>query len=270
MHSSSFVFCFFAGDTEEEEITLITSTEIETELESHFRNLDQTSDYHKTVHVTFSDDIGSIDEQRSTPEGTAVHNYSMLEMQSPSFDYEASCLVNEDEVVYDDPVLITKKQPEDENIETELSLKDIKDPANLFDYPGYAEGMMTTQQVQAITQTGLEDTVAKESPQQPESLSRKSSGRMFPSKVKFDSGDIMNTFPRRTREREKQHGSEYETEDSTQNMLSAQMREVPGLKLSLDSMAIFDFKDDELNDLDPDIATCLIDNDDDEKQISYV
>ena len=240
----------------------------ETEQGSHYTKLDHTSDHHKTV--TFSADIESIDIDRSTETTDGTPVYSRFENQHPPF--ETFCSVNEDEVVYDDPVVIVKKPPEDENVETELRLTDIKDPANLFDFPGYAEGMIATQQVpvQAITQTGLEDVVLKEPPQLP-ALPRKPSDRMTPTQVKIVSGNTQNTFPRSIHQRAyKQQDIEYENEDSTQNMLSAQMKEVPGLTLSLDSMTIFDFKDDELNDLDPDIASCLITTDNDENQISYV
>ena len=44
----------------------------------------------------------------------------------------------------------------------------------------------------------------------------------------------------------------------------------PTLKLSVDSLALLDYQEDELDDLDPDIASCLMSTEDLAQQISYV
>lgn len=239
------------SDTEEEEeSSQMIEMDSEPEQGLHHRSLD-----HNTVF--FSDNTVI---KPSTHEGTAI--FSKFENQSPPSE-ASSCSANKDEIVYDEPVIVTKKLEKNENIEAEIGLKDIKDPTNLFDDPGYTRGLMATSQAEMQAsvnevQSELGDVAMQVPPKvyRPSVLLfHGSSGRNLSTRVKLDSGGAdRNILGGR------------KTEVST----PTQMKEKTGRKSRLDSIQILEYQDDELKELDPDIASCLISSDSSENLISYV
>ena len=111
-----------------------------------------------------------------------------------------------------------------------------RDLKNLFDDPGYTKGMMAARLASD-----------EPSPQAPQDTSDET-GFEIDDNDEFQAMAVSSVKPTDT--------------------LATQVN--PTLKLSVDSLALLDYQEDELGDLDPDIASCLMSTEDLDQQISYV
>ena len=159
-------------------------------------------------------------------------------------DLQTSAAAGEDDVVYDKPVIKQGKGPSAGGGVKAGGCDDIKVPAivdlsTLFDDPGYTKGLN-------LAGEGGGDSKNSES-QLP--IQRKLSTQKRTSNSESSKSPKMHT-------------------------LSVQMNRVPGMKSSIDSLALLDYDDSELSELDPMIASCLrspnLSDTDDEIAISEV
>lgn len=160
----------------------------------------------------------------------------------------------DEDVVYDQPIVLHKKQSSDmaENDNDNDDIVDLKgvDPRMLFDDPGYTEGMLKQRQSQDLELPTQENTPGAD-------LTVANSKQLLTmgQEVGKSTDEMLNTAP------------EMQT-------LLEQTGHLPGMKLSINSLSLLDYDENELNDLDPVIASCLrtpnLSDTDDEIAISKV
>ena len=167
-----------------------------------------------------------LENYRLTPEGAQEGSSGRVSGHlQPSYE----------DVVYDQPIVLQGK-PSSGGAEygDELELGGV-DPTKLFDDPSYTRGMMHTSTISngcssEHKQSQLQDQLPTQE-HTPATNLLASHQHILSCDRELDSGT----------------GSEMQT-------LSVQ---VPGMKSSIDSLALFDYDDGELNELDPAIASCL-------------
>lgn len=156
--------------------------------------------------------------------------------------HDLQTAADEDDVVYDQPVIKQGKSSSAGGVK-DGGCDDIKVPAivdltTLFDDPGYTKGL------NLASDGGDSKNSESQLP-----IQRKVSTQKHTSNLGSSSAPKMQT-------------------------LSVQMSRAPGMKSSIDSLALLDYDDSELNELDPMIASCLrspnLSDTDDEIAISEV
>lgn len=169
-------------------------------------------------------------QERSQPEGAVVDSQLNVEGFDTPPSLESSLQLEEQtEVLYDTPVVVVSKAM---STDPELHLRDFADPTHLFDDPGYTEGMMSAK------------------------LAQKQSGGTHPYENITTGGNICG-----------ESVMDIDSSIGITNRLAIQVESQPALMLSANSLSLLDYEEDELNDLDPDIASCLMTQD---EQISFV
>ena len=196
--------------------------------------------------------IREVDSERSqlTPEGVQELNRKQNDVQpNPFTTIHCGIQAADEDVVYDQPIVLHKKQSSDmaENDNDNDDIIDLKgvDPRLLFDDPGYTEGMLKQRQSQDLELPAQENT--------PEA-------------------DLMAANSIQLLTMEQQVG--ISTDKPEMQTLSEQTSRLPGMKSSINSLSLLDYDENELNDLDPVIASCLrtpnLSDTDDEIAISKV
>ena len=181
-----------------------------------------------------------------TPRGLWEGNGKLNDSRSASTTQGGDVLIVEQDVVYDQPIVLHKKQPPDgaENDDNDVDLEGV-DLRTLFDDPGYTKGMMKQSQSHALS---AQEYTPQTDLQAANSLTHNI--QMHSNKVWED-------------------GAEPEMKT-----LSVQMGRVPVMKSSINSLSLLDYDDSELDELDPVIASCLrtpyLSDTDDEIAISEV
>ena len=191
--------------------------------------------------------VSEADNHRMTPEGAQegiIQEYhgalipSIISHQHHDLQMSA---VDEDDVVYDKPVIKQGRSPSLAGIrDDDIKVPGIVDLSALFDDPGYTKG---------LNLAGNDGDSKNSESQLPAHVQRKLSTHKHTSNLENSSAPKMHS-------------------------LSVQMGRVPGMKSSIDSLALLDYDDSELNELDPMIASCLrspnLSDSDDEIAISEV
>jgi hypothetical protein len=190
-----------------------------------------------------SQDIGA-DNHRMTPEGAQegiIQEY--VGAPTPSITSRQHDLqtgtADEDDVVYDKPVIKQGRSLSVAGVkDDDIKVPGIVDLSALFDDPGYTKG---------LNLAGSDGDPKNSESQLP--TQRKLSTHKRTSNLESSSAPKMQS-------------------------LSVQMGRVPGMKSSINSLALLDYDDGELNELDPMIASCLrspnLSDTDDEIVISEV
>lgn len=167
-------------------------------------------------------------ELENQPEGAAAV-YSRLNSKENSSNVEA---------LYDNPIVVANTKIDNQ---VEVHLKDITDPKHLFDDPGYTEGMLAAMDKRERSNTHAYQNITIVGNIQTGIHSEETSQIMEAPAVAID---IEKT-----------------------NTLALQVSKEPVMKLSVSSLSVLDYEQQELNDLDPDIASCLMGS---EEHISFV
>jgi hypothetical protein len=189
-----------------------------------------------------SQDIGA-DNHRMTPECTQegiIQEYVSAPIPSiTSRQHDLQTSTADDDIVYDKPVIKQGRSLSVAGVkDDDIKVPGIVDLSALFDDPGYTKG---------LNLAGNDGDP-------------KSSESQLPTQRKLSTH-------KRTSNLERSSAPKMQS-------LSVQMGRVPGMKSSINSLALLDYDDGELNELDPMIASCLrspnLSDTDDEIVISEV
>ena len=142
--------------------------------------------------------------------------------------------VTDEDVVYDWPVI--KQRNTSSPGDDDIKLPGDVDPKTLFDDPGYTEGMIRA------ANGGNSDVSGSKLASQPRSqLPSTEHTPSSPSGLPLQDAHLETTDPNAPKIKSQ----------------SVQLSQVPGMNSIIDSLALLNYDDSELNQLDPLIATCL-------------